>query len=113
MQPFVQDFFHALVTQEQTASHEQGGNQGRHESTDQQRQRHQDEFVDKRALEYRPDDRQFPVGLHARDLLGVERKVVAHHPRGFLDRHLAHHGHVVQDGGNVVKQGKQAGGHDE
>jgi hypothetical protein len=65
----------------------------------------------KRALGHRPDHRQFAVGLDAGDLLGVERQVVAQHAGGFLGRHLGKQRHVVQHGGDVVNQCKQAAGH--
>jgi len=44
-------------------------------------------------------------------LLRVQRQVVAQHARGLLGGDLGHDGNVIEDRGDVVEQGEQAGGH--
>jgi hypothetical protein len=112
VQQLVRQLLRALEAQERAAHHQQRRDQPGHEGADQQRRRHQDGLVDQRALGHRPDHRELAVGLHAGDLLRVERQVVAQHAGGLLGGHLAENRHVVQHGGDVVDEGKQtAGGH--
>ena len=66
----------------------------------------------RRALGHRPHHRQLAVGVDAGDLLRVERQVVAEHAGGLLGRDLGQHRDVVEDGGDVVDQHEQTGGHE-
>jgi hypothetical protein len=49
-----------------------------------------------------PHHGQLAVGADAGDLLRVQRQVVAQHAGRLFGGHFGQHGHVVQDGGNVV-----------
>ena len=111
VQQFVQHFFHALVAQKEAARHQQRRNQRRGKSTDEQSQRYQNQFIDQRPFEDRPHHRQLAIGFHARNLLRIECQIISQHAGGFFNRHLAHHGHIVKDGGDVIKQCKQTGSH--
>ena len=51
------------------------------------------------------------LGADAGDLLGVERQVVAQHAGGLLRGDLGQKRHVVEDRGDIVEQGEQAGRH--
>ena len=130
-QKAVRELFGAFKAQKSAAGHEQRRDQPRRQRADGQCGGHQNGFVHERAFGHAPDHGQLAVGPHARHLLGVERQVIAQHARRFLrgkfgehghviggggafaGGHLGHEGHVIQHGGNVVKQGKQAGGHEK
>jgi len=77
--------------------------------TDRQCCGHQDHLVDQRALGHRPHHRQFAVGVDPGDLLRVQRQVVAQHAGGFLRRDLGQDRDIVEEGGDIVEQGEQAG----
>jgi hypothetical protein len=109
VQPLVRQLFDTLEAQVKPADHQQRRDRRRQQGADRQRRRHQDQLVLQRADTHRPDHRQFALGAHPGHLLGVERKVIAEHSCGLLRRDLGHQGHVVEDGGNVVEQCKQAG----
>ena len=111
VQEFVRDFFKAFKTQISAAHHQQRRDRPRNESTDGQRGGHQNRLVDKRAFGDSPNHRQFTLGLDAGDLLGVERQIVAQHTGGFFGGDFGKHRHVVEHGGNVINQRKQATGH--
>ena len=102
-------FLGAFVAQIGTADQQQGNDQPRYERTDQQGRRHQNQFVDERAFAHRPHHRQFAVGIHATDLMRIQREIIAEHSGGLFGSDLGHHRHIVQKGRDVVKQGKQTG----
>ncbi|MNV18046.1 hypothetical protein D3C71_1088570 [compost metagenome] len=114
----MRQFLHALEAQEGTADHHQRHDQ-RHvpaaavqpgfQRADRQRRRHQDHLVHQRTLGHRPHHRQFAVGVDAGHLLRVQRQVVAQHAGGLLGGDLGQHRDVVEQGGDIVEQGKQAG----
>jgi hypothetical protein len=108
VQELVRELLDTLVAEKQTADDQQRRHQPRHKGADQQRRRHQDGLVHHRTLGHRPHHRQLAVGAHAGDLLGVERQIVAQHTGRLLGGHFGEHRHVVEDGGNVIQQGKQA-----
>ena len=109
MQKAVGQLFGPLETQEGPAQHQQRRDGPGCHCADEQRRRHQDRLVDHRPLGHRPHHRQFTLGAYPGDLLGIQREVIAQHPRRLLGSDLGHHRHVVQDSGNVVDQGQQTG----
>ena len=109
VQELVRQLFAALVAQEQPAKHQQRQHRPGRDGTDRQCDGHQDRLVEQRSLGHRPHDRQLARGADPRQLLGVQRQVVAQHARGLLGGDLAEHRHVVEDGGDVVQQRKEAG----
>ena len=111
VQQLVRQLLHALEAEEGAADHHQRDHRPGHEGAQQQRGRHQDRLVEHRALGDRPDHRKLALGIDARDLLRVEREVVAKHAGGLLGGDLGHHRDVVEHGGDVVEQGEQTGGH--
>ena len=112
VQKLVCQLFEALEAQVGATHHQQWRDGPGREGADRQRGRHQDHLVAQRAQGHGPHHGQFAVGRDARDLLGVERQVVAQHTGRLLGGDLGHHGHIVQHGGDVIDQGKQtAGGH--
>ncbi len=102
MQVFVGELLKALKTQVCTTHHQQRRDGPRCQRADGQCRRHEDGLVKKGALGHRPDQGQLAVGLHATDLLGIEREVVAQHASGFLGCDLGHQRDIVQQGGDVV-----------
>jgi len=107
----VRELLETLVAQEQPARDQQRRDHPGRDDAQDERRRHQDQLVDQRALEYRPDHRQLALRTHAGDLLGVHGEVIAEHARGLPRRDLGQDGHVIEHGGNVIEQGKQASGH--
>ena len=107
----VRELFKTLKAQEGAAHHKQRCDRPGREGTDGQRRRNQNSLVDERALGHGPHHGQFAVGFHARDLLRIERQVVTQHASRFLGCDFGQQGHVVQYAGDVIDQGKQAGGH--
>ena len=114
VQVAVGDLLEAFETQVGPPDHQQRQDQPRRERADEQGDRHQDHLVEQGALGHRPHHRQLAVGGHAGDLLGIEGQVVTEHTGRLLRGHLGQDGHVIEYGGDVVEQGKQAGsGHRE
>ena len=105
VEELVREFLEAFVAEEGATKHQQRRYRPGRKGTDQQGSRHQNQLVLERALGHRPDHRQLPFGPHAADLLGVQRQVVAEYPGSFLGRHFGHYRHIVENGGDVIKQG--------
>jgi hypothetical protein len=101
----------ALVAEERAADHEQRQHQPRQEPADEEGRRDDDRLVERRALGHRPHHRQLAIGADPRDLLGVEREIVAQDPGGLLGRDLGQGRDVVEDRRDVVEERQQAGGH--
>ncbi len=101
--------FDAFEAQIKAAQHQQGRYRPGDEAADGQRRRYQDQLVLQRTDGHRPDHRQLAFGTHAGHLLCIQRQIVAEDAGGFLGGNLGHQGNVVEDRGNVVDQGKQAG----
>ncbi len=106
----MRELLEALVAQEQAADHQKRRDRARHERADRECCGDQDRLVDERAFCNRPDDRQFPVGADAADLLRVEREIVAEDAGGFFRRSFGKQRDVVQHAGDVVDQREEAGG---
>jgi hypothetical protein len=100
------DPFEAQV---KAAEHQQRRHRPGDEAADRQRRRHQNQLVLQRTDGDRPDHRQLALGSYPGNLLRVERQIVAQYAGSLLGGHLGHQGDVVEDRGNVVDQGKQAG----
>jgi hypothetical protein len=98
-----------LETQVKAAEHQQRHHRPGDEAADRQRRRHQDQLVLQRTDGDRPDHRQLALGPHPGHLLRIEREVVAEHAGSLLGGHLGHQRDVVEDRGDVIEQGKQAG----
>ncbi|MOA44035.1 hypothetical protein D3C78_1662620 [compost metagenome] len=107
VQELVGELFKAFEAQISAADHQQRRDQPRNERTDRQCRRHQDQFIDERTLGDRPDHRDFPLGPHTADLLGIECQVVTEYAGRFLGGHLGHDRHVVQHGRDIVDQQQQ------
>ena len=108
MQQAMRDFFEALVTKESAAQHQERRDDPREHGAQDQCCGHHDELVERRPLEHCPHDREFALGAHAGDLLGVEREVVAQDTSRFPGRDLRHDRHVIEQRGNIIEQGQQA-----
>jgi hypothetical protein len=109
MQPPVSQFLDPFEAQIHAAEHQQRHHCRGQEAADHQRRRYQNQLVLQRTDGDCPDHRQFALGPYARHLLGVECQIVAKDAGGFLGGDLGHQGNVVEDRGNVIDQGKQAG----
>lgn len=62
-----------------------------------------DHLINERPFRHSPDHGQLAIRPHAGNLLGIERQIVAQHPRRFFRRYLAHHGNIVQQRGDIIK----------
>jgi len=109
VQEAVRELLEALVAEIGAADHQHRRHQPGHERADGQRGRHQDQLVARRALRDRPHHRQLALGAHARDLLRVQREIVAEDPGGLFRGELGHHRHIVEHRRDVVEQREQAG----
>ena len=86
----VQNFLHPFKAQESAAHHQQRRDQPRNESADQQKRRHQNDFIEQRTLGHRPHYGQFAIRPHTGHLLGVKRQVIPQNACRFLHGHFAH-----------------------
>ena len=111
VQKLVGQLLKAFKTQKGTANHQQRRDQPRRHDADSQGRGHQDHLVQQRAFAHGPHHRQLALGRHAGNLLRIQGEVVPQNTGGFLGRHFAEYGHIVEDGGNVVQKGKKAAGH--
>ena len=107
----LKDLFHAFKAQKSAPHHQQRRDQPGHKGADQQRSGHQDGLVQQRALGHSPDHGQLPVGLHSRDLLGIECQIVAQHAGRLLHRHLGLCGHVIENRRTLACRGLGHQGH--
>ena len=99
------DLVDGLVAQEGAAEHQQGGDGlGRKGEG----QGDQDRLVQQRAQGDLADDRELSRGVDAHDDVGVDRQIVADDPRGLLRGELRHRRHVIEDQGDVVKEGQES-----
>ena len=111
VQELVGQLLETLEAQVGTADHQQRDDGPGGQCADGERRRHQDRLVEQGTQGDGPDHRQFAVGIDAGHLLGVERQVVAQHAGRLLGRHLAHDGHVIEDGRDIVDQCQQTACH--
>jgi hypothetical protein len=109
VEPFVGQLLDAFEAQVKAAEHEQRRHRRGQETADREGRRHEDQLVLQRTDGDRPDHRQFALGSYAGHLLGVEREIVTEDAGGLLGGDLGHQGDVVEDRGDVIDQGKQAG----
>lgn len=80
----VQYLLHPFETEKRAAQHQQWRNRPGDEGADQQSQWHEDHFVNERPFRHSPDHGQLAIRPHAGNLLGIERQIVAQHPRRFF-----------------------------
>jgi hypothetical protein len=104
----MQDFFCTLEAQERTANHQKRRDGPGRGGADRQRGGHQDELIAKRAFGHGPHHRQLALCADARDLLGIESKVITQDPCRLLGGNLGHDRDIVEHGRDVVKVDEQA-----
>ena len=103
MKKTVSDLFKALVTEIEAAHYEHGSDQPGRDERNRQGRRHQYQLIAEGSFGYCPDDRYFPLRPYSGDFLGVHRQIVSQHPGRLLGGNLGHHGHVIENSGNVVQ----------
>ncbi|CSP72579.1 Uncharacterised protein [Shigella sonnei] len=61
----MQHFLYSFKAEKRATNHQQRRNRPRDKRTDDQRQRHQNHFINQRSFRHAPDHGKFPVGPHA------------------------------------------------
>jgi hypothetical protein len=109
VQELVRDLLEALEAQERAADHQQRRDRPRRHALMASAAGTRITLFTSEPLATAHTTGSSRSALHARDLLGVEREVVAQHAGRLLGGDLGHHRDVVEDRGDVVDQREQAG----
>ncbi len=104
MQKLVEQFFTALEAQVCTTDHQKRSHGPRQECADEQGCWHEDGLVEQRAFGHGHDNGQFAIGVHSRQLLGIESQIVSQDAGRFLHSHFAEHGHIIQQRSDIIDQ---------
>ena len=106
--PYLLGTFEAQV---ESSKHEDRDDEPGGESTEEEGDGEDDEFVQQRALGDRPQDGDLPCSVKTGGFFGVDCEVVPEDSCGVFGRDLGHRGTAIQHRSDIVKEGEQSYGH--